>query len=522
MAYRQSDEDRNNFAWIKKDTSCATLLGIKLVSGSFRGLHPFELNLQYPITAIAGENGCGKSTLLAIAACAYHNSQDGYKPKDRVNSYYTFRYFFVQTASETPPEGIVIRYKFLRSRSTGKVSFLYQIRRKPVGGKWNKYDKRIERNVIYFGVQRVVPHFERRTHTFHRRRFTIDSLKETYRQQICTIAGRIIGKTYDTFEKHTHSKYTLPIATSRGVKYSGFNMGAGENAVFEILSTLFEAGRGSLLVIDELELGLHEQAQIRFVEELKKLCNKLHCQIICSTHSHVVLATLPPEGRIFLDTQGSHTTVTPGISPDFACGKLRGRNSGELDIFVEDAVASRILQLTLPLRIRRRINITPIGSSDALLHLLASRYLEKKDTCLCVLDGDKRNEHSAAKSHFRRYAETHFRESEEEMESWADKRLTYLPSNESPEKWLLRWCHRSTEKGILAEMWGVDDARVVEKALEEAQRAPAHKEFFTLGDAMQLPEDRVREDVIQLLRQSETNMVQEVVESIERLLDELN
>ena len=44
-----------------------------------RNLSPFELKFEYSITAITGENGSGKSTILVMAACAYHNFQDGYK-----------------------------------------------------------------------------------------------------------------------------------------------------------------------------------------------------------------------------------------------------------------------------------------------------------------------------------------------------------------------------------------------------------------------------------------------------------
>ena len=274
----------------------------------------------------------------------------------------------------------------------------------------------------------MVPHYERSTHKSYRVRFQNDSLDEGHRQKICTIAGRIIGKTYDTFEKHTHSKYSLPVATSGDVRYSGFNMGAGESAVFEILVALFEAGRGSLLIIDELELGLHEQAQIKFVQELKKLCNELHCQVICSTHSHVVLQALPPEGRFFLETTDNRTLVTNPVSPDYACGKLRGSNVGELDVFVEDDVAASILRLGIPHHLRQRVNIVSIGSSSAVIRMMASRYLEGKDNCVHVLDGDKRSDHAKNISLFGNYAENRFRESKEEMQLWAKKRLTYLPS----------------------------------------------------------------------------------------------
>lgn len=58
------------------------------------------------------------------------------------------------------------------------------------------------------------------------------------------------------------------------MRYSGFNMGGGESSVFEILTAVFESGEGALLVVDEIELGLHEKAQRRLIEELKKLCKK--------------------------------------------------------------------------------------------------------------------------------------------------------------------------------------------------------------------------------------------------------
>lgn len=519
MSYQYSNLDRNNIAWMEKDNSCATLSDIHLFTGSLRGLQPCELNLKYPITAVAGQNGSGKSTLLAIAACAYHNSPTGYKPIGRANNYYTFSDFFIQSRDETPPDGIEIEYQFRYNNWRGGEPGLgWQIRRKNLGGKWNNYNRRVIRNVIYLGIQRIVPHNERSTHKSYRVYFENDSLEENNRKRICEIAGRVLGKTYDTFEKHIHSKYSLPIVSSSRIRYSGFNMGAGESTVFEILSSLFESGKGSLLIIDEIELGLHESAQIRFVEELKLLCKELHCQIICSTHSHVVLGCLPPEGRFFLETHENRTTVTAGISPDFACGNLRDSNSGELDIFVEDSVASMILQLGLPYEFRRRINVRPIGSSEAVIRVLSSRYLEKNDTCLCVLDGDKRNEHTKAKDRIRRYIETNFRESESELHSWIDQRVTYLPSENHPEGWLIERCLRISDKSQLVSKWGINDVYVVETALEQAKRAEAHKEFFTLSSSIQLSMDQVIADVIRFVTSFEPDALKHTLEKIDELI----
>lgn len=521
MSYRYSNTDRKNIAWMKNDDSVATLLQIKLARGMLRGLHPFSLKLEYPIAAIAGENGTGKSTLLAMAACAYHNKTDGYLPIGRKKPYFTFSDFFIQSHGETPPQGINLGYQILYNNwRGGKAGALWQSRKKRVGGKWNNYDKRVRRNVVYFGVQRVVPHYERSTHKSYRVRFRNDSLDEEHRQKICTIASRILGKTYDTFEKHTHSKYYLPVATCGDVRYSGFNMGAGESAVFEILMALFEAGKGSLLIIDELELGLHERAQIRFVHELKKLCKELHCQVICSTHSHVVLNALPPEGRFFLETTNNRTLVTSQVSPDYACGKLRGSNVGELDVFVEDDVAASILELGIPHHLRQRVKIVPIGSSNAVIRMMASRYLEGKDSCLYVLDGDKRSVHASNISRFREYAENRFRKSKKEMECWAKQRLTYLPSKETPERWLVTSCKKIKEKSSLAQTWRLQDAGILEDWLDNALREPTHSEFYALSQESQLPEDRIIGDLLRFLLSSKPKTLDDISNRIDDLLSE--
>ena len=519
MTYRYSRTDEKNLRWMKSDDSRGTLCKMALLKGSLRGLNKFRLEFKYPISAIAGENGGGKSTVLAIAACAYHNRQDGYRPAGRKSPYYTFSDFFVQSQDEVSPEGIIIRYKFLHNRwAGGKKGLGSQLRWKRVGGKWNNYDKRVRRNVVYLGIQRVVPHYERSAHKSYRGHFAIDSLEEEHREDICRTAGRIIGKPYETLEIRRHSKYLLPIAARGGVQYSGFNMGAGESSVLEILSSLFEAGEGSLLIVDEIESGLHEQAQGRLVEELKELCERLHCQVICSTHSHIVLDSLPPEGRFFIESRRGSTLVIPEISAAYACGKLRGRNTGELDVFVEDDVAESILQLGLPQRLRHRINVVPIGSADTLLHLLASRYLEGKDSFVCVLDGDKRREDAGNRSRAARYTEGRYRESQEEMDAWLAERLLYLPSESHPEEWLLQSCSRVEAKTHLADTWGMEDEGEVADALSKALMAGKHREFYALGQEVDLSEECVKSDIVRFLVNAEPGVLGDLGDHLEKLL----
>jgi predicted ATPase len=526
MSYRKSNIDNNNFSWFGKDNSRATLASIQLTKGNVRGLGLFKAEFEYPISAFAGSNGSGKSTMLALAACAYHNSKEGYTPPLRNQTYYTFKDFFVQSEDETPIQGVNIRYGFRHNnwRGKNKVGLNYQQRSKRKGGRWNDYHTRIQRNVVYFGVQRVVPHFERSVSKSYRSRFKPGNLSEATRSRISKIAGRIVGKTYDDFNSYHHSKYSLPMVNSAGISYSGFNMGAGESAIFEILTALFQAGSGTLIIIDEIELGLHEKAQLKLIEQLKELCKELKCQIICSTHSHAILSSLPPEARFFIEGKGPSPVLTMGISADFACGKMGKADAQELDIFVEDENAATIIRQVLPLSTRKRCKIKPIGSHSAVLRQLASRSLEGVDNCVCILDGDQSGDSAGAIKRVVDWTEASTQVQKDEVKAWTEERLHFLPGNTWPEKWMLDEAIEFLENDLIGDPsntaagWGVEGDDEVLQLLKDARQADKHDEFFELSEAVELDVDRVREDVCRLVANATPNHFAPIIAAIEDTL----
>lgn len=110
MAYRESNVDRSLRKWFLNDNEHQLLRSVSLKEGAMRGLSPFDLRLNFPITAIAGKNGSGKSTILALACCAFHNNSTGFKLSHRKQAYYTFADFFIQHTEDIPPDGIKILY----------------------------------------------------------------------------------------------------------------------------------------------------------------------------------------------------------------------------------------------------------------------------------------------------------------------------------------------------------------------------------------------------------------------------
>ncbi|PCD77211.1 ATP-dependent nuclease [Pseudothioclava arenosa] len=508
MPYHYSPLDQKNSAWFNNDNTRQSLTGIELAGGRMRGLTPFTLEMRYPITAIAGNNGTGKTTLLALAACAFHAPRKGFRLPARKTAYYTFRDFFVQAEGELGPEGVEVWYTIRHDKWRGVApGEARQVRKKAKGGKWNNYDSRVSRTVVYFGVQRVVPYFERSAHVSYRGRFQPAAMAPEIRSRIAQIAGRIIGKTYAEFESFEHGKYALPKVKVGAQGYSGFNMGAGESAVFEILTALFAAGPGCLLVIDEIELGLHERAQTRLVEELKLLYEERKCQIICTTHAHAVLAALPPEGRVFVDNPAGQTRLYPGISADCACGKMGRDGAQELDIFVEDEVAAAILRSALDGELRARSRILEIGSHGSLKRVMAARFMEGKKDCLCVMDGDQRAGHEAAKAAVANHCDGKFGQKQAEIRAWANVRLTYLPGTGWPEKWLFEQALALDEDIVVgwktspATCWGIEE-NVLGEMFETALAAGKHSEFHALAKRLELPEAQVRSDLIAALRET--------------------
>lgn len=493
MAYKYSQTDNDNIGWFKKDMTKRTLLGIELAEGKLRGLFPFQVDLQYPVTVFAGKNCSGKSTLLAMACCAFHNKTGSFKLANKRTNYYTFSDFFIQTKDEIPPQGVRIRYKILhdnwrvsKSKPDGK-GIGIQERRKKTGGKWNDYSIRVERNVVFLGIDRVVPYSEKSVYKSYKSYFKRkDALG--WETKVKDTVGKILGKQYDDFWFINHGKYRIPIVKIGDQVYSGFNMGAGENTLFEVFSIIYGCPKGVLIVIDEIELGLHEEALVRFIKELKNISKDQKFQIIATTHSQSVLRNIPPIGRYYLENVGERTIITDSITALYAAGKLAGENSNEIDIFVEDGTAKRILELALSTEIRNRVNILAIGSSSAIARQMAARYKNiKEGECMAILDGDKKNSFDETKTIFCNALETV--EMDQELENWLNQRLEYLPGDTWPESWILKEIIQS-DCNFLCSIFRIDRDRLI-NFIEESLLSGKHNEFYTLSTKVNLERDLV-------------------------------
>lgn len=488
MTYLYSKIDKKNRKWFENNLEVASLRKIILEQGKLRGLTNFELEFTYPISVIAGKNGAGKTTILALAACAYHNMEDGFSLSSRKTTYYTFSDFFIQSKEEIPVSGIKILYGILhnnwkKSKTVPKGEGLgYQRRIKPKSGKWNNYNRRVNRDVVFYGVNRIVPHSEKTTSKTYRRKFKKDE-EFQFREKVIEIVGFILNRNYDDLWYSRHSNYKLPTVKLKDKTYSGFNMGAGENALFEIFTTIFSAPNGMLLVIDEIELGLHEEAQIKFMQKLKDVCLERKIQIIATTHSQKILESLPPEARIFIERFKDESIITKGISTQYASGLLSGKKCAEILIFVEDNIAKAISDNFIDNKILARVNIIQIGSASAIVRQMSARYrfLDNIEI-IAIFDGDKRNEFKNLNRNFLNELES-FKNTEEEKvaSDWFQERALFLPGDSWPEKYLCEEvlsCEDTLEK--ISDFFNIENC-YLRDFINDGIRSGKHNEFYTIN-----------------------------------------
>jgi len=292
-------------------------------------------------------------------------------------------------------------------------------------------------------------------------------------------------------------------------------MGAGANAIFDIFLSIFAAGPGALILIDEIEIGLHEQAQIRLINELKHVSKSQKIQIICTTHSPSILQSLPPEGRVFLERNGSKTAAIHGISAAYACGLLGRAGSEERCLFVEDEIAEEFIQHSQPLEVRERYKTIAIGSAATVARQLASRYLEKNDACIAAFDGDQRQLENDNRDVFLSHIEMRFRESKTEAIQWFQSRISYLPGTSSPEIWLLTQMQTAECIDILKAAWHCEEG-AIKKGIEAALLADTHDVLFEISSALSLKKEIVFQDImraIEALGNSELENLRAVLKS---------
>lgn len=351
-----------------------------------RGIKNISVEFSYPVTFLSGQNGSGKSTLLALAALAYHGVA-GHTPSNCKRwtgeggaqfGYYTFQDFFYRGPGDPDVSGVQISWEFSKGKP---VSITKQ------SDKWMRYERRPARPVEFLGLTRAVPAIELPA---LRKQFGVSaSMKpKPLGESALAHLQKVLGKAYPHAEVLNGARSSIR-RSGRADGYTSFNMGTGEDALISLLARLESVPPGSLVVIEELETGLHPAAQRRAASALIEICWERKLQIIGSTHSHHILDALPRKSRLLVVPEGREHRIVSAPSTRYALSEISEVPQAELLVLCEDEFAVRLLSQALPKGIRKRIDIRSCGAKSELA-LQARSYLRlaQQARCLVMWDGD--------------------------------------------------------------------------------------------------------------------------------------
>ncbi len=213
--------------------------------------------------------------------------------------------------------------------------------------KWNR--KGVARPVKVIGVSRTLPLTERTDVQRFAKGDFVGVTEESFTAEVVSAVERILGKRAADYlqvhadEQGKYSILALKPSSQASPGYSEFHFGAGEASIIRIVSEIESVEDEALILIEEVENGLHPIATRRLVEYLIAVCRRKGCQVIFTTHSNAALSPLPGEA-VWSSYRGK---LTQGKLDVESLRALTGEIDARLAVFAEDRFGSLVAEVTL-------------------------------------------------------------------------------------------------------------------------------------------------------------------------------
>lgn len=352
-----------------------------------KNLVDLELTLDgKEVTGIFGPNGYGKSTILHSLLCIYQ-SQKG-SIDHRFSEFFKTDAVFNYIGSK-----IEMHYMYEDDAHTMQTKTKLFHKR---SDHWiRSYSDRPARPVYYIGIETCVPNIEiekdKRQYINTVRDVNAPIAKKT---SILQSASYIMNRQYVDvyFSKSSKNITYLTYEMADGLKYKSLSMGAGEQRLFKILNTVYEAPQYSLIVIDEIDLTLHTAALNKMMEEIVKVAHNRHLQIVFTSHREELTRRNDINVRHIFQTN-TKTMCLHNSTPE-CMDRMTGVATKTLDIFVEDDLAETIVSKCLQQKnINKRAVIHKFGSAFNAFVVATGLHINDtlNDKTLIVIDGDEYN-----------------------------------------------------------------------------------------------------------------------------------
>lgn len=383
------------------------------------------------ITGILGPNGSGKSTILhALASCFQPSSED--------QEDYKFSNFFPANPDalwQGSELKIVHTYR-QGSQTHESVEKIYgknSDRWKPI------YKRRPTRNVHYFGVDGCVPLIEAEKRNV-KINYSTSQVSETIINTILEKASYCLNRQYTAYNIHNRDNGRTFIGVEAdGIRYSALSMSAGEQKVLLLLEKVFKAKKHSLILIDELDLLLHDSAMKNLIQVISERAINFNLQVVFTTHRESVLELSDLINIRHVFGTPEKTLCFNETKPD-AINRLTGTQPRTLEVFVEDDLAVAIVKkIAGQLGISRHISIQRFGAAINCFTILAGLLLRGQncDNSIFVLDGDVYRSQEEQERRLKAVLTGDDRHAQELRQSSIAKiKHLNLPENTKPEKYI--------------------------------------------------------------------------------------
>lgn len=334
------------------------------------------------ITGILGPNGYGKSTILHALACCF-------QPQDVGQKDYKFSNFFLPSpdALWQGSEFKIVHTYRQESQVHENVEQLYgksSDRWKPI------YKRRPIRTIHYFGVDSCVPLIESEKRNV-KINYSTNNVSEDVINTILEKASYCLNRKYTAYNIHETKKGRKFIGVeAEGIRYSALSMSAGEQKIFLIIERVFRAPKNSLILIDELDLLLHDSAIKNLLLVISKRAEDKKLQIIFTTHRESILDMSDLINIRHIFRVSEKTLCFNDTKPD-AINRLTGIQPRLIEVFVEDDLAATVIKKVAgQLGISRHVSVQRYGAAINCFTVLAGLRLrgENCENSLFVLDGD--------------------------------------------------------------------------------------------------------------------------------------
>ncbi len=363
-----------------------------LTATKLRGFVGQHVSFDFPVTALIGPNGGGKTTLLGAAACAYKKIA----PR---------RFFAKSGLLDDSMADWTIEYEVVDKTLSSN-----DLVRRTAGFKQLKWSRdALEREIIVFGVSRTVPATERTYMVrYASNSFTFD---EKSRHPLGNVAGiaisRILGRDVSAYSQiRISERGQVTLLTGRtegGVHYSEFHFGAGESSVIRMIVTIESLPENSLVLIEEIENGLHPVATRSMVEYLIEVADRKRIQTIFTTHSNDALSVLPDQAI----WAASKNAVYQGKLNVESLRAVTGQIEKALAIFVEDEFARVWVEAALrddpQNALYPQVEVHGLQGDGTAVAVNRHHNLDPSSAVpsICFVDGDSRQTESDADRVFR-------------------------------------------------------------------------------------------------------------------------